>query len=152
MSVLATGRCDITPDANGHVTIPSSWSSIDNRAFHDCTSLTSVTIPDSVTSIGFDAFRNCKQLATVTIPDSVTSIGHQAFYYCTSLASVTIGDSVTSIDSRVFYCCTSLATVTIPAAERLLPAEDDWSRAYGLMSLSGNRKIQYLLLENLLIT
>ena len=32
---------------------------IDNRAFDDCSGLTSVTIPNSVTSIGSSAFRDC---------------------------------------------------------------------------------------------
>ena len=96
------------------VTIPNSVTIIGERAFSYCTSLTSVTIPNSVTSIGDNAFNSCESLTSVTIPDSVTSIGEYAFAYCTSLTSVTIPDSVTSIGEYAFRDCTSLTSVTIP--------------------------------------
>ncbi len=95
-------------------TIPDSVTSIGNRAFYNCSSLTSVTIPDSVTSIGNYAFCNCGSLTSVTIGDSVTRIGKSAFYGCDSLTSVEIGDSVTSIDDYAFYNCESLTSVVIP--------------------------------------
>jgi len=83
-------------------------TSIGNRAFYGCTSLTSVTIPDSVTSIGNYAFRNCTSLTSVTIGDSVTSIGERAFCDCTGLTSITIPEGVTSIGDWAFYNCTRL--------------------------------------------
>ena len=91
----------------------STFTSIGDRAFKDCTRLTSVTIPDSVTSIGRDAFDNCTRLTSVTIPDSVTHIGEGAFNYCIDLTSITIPDSVTSIGDRAFSQCRDLTSVTI---------------------------------------
>jgi len=99
---------------NNNIIIPDSVTSIEQNAFMDCTSLTSVTIPDSVTSIEPYAFVNCSSLSSVTIPNSVTSIVYGNFSGCTSLASVTIPDSVTSIGRFAFSGCTSLASVTIP--------------------------------------
>ena len=99
---------------SGAYTIPDSVTSIDNRAFYSCKSLTSVTIPNSVTIIGEQAFSYCTSLTSVTIPDSVTSICDYAFNGCTSLTSVTIPDSVTSIGEYAFAYCTSLTSVTIP--------------------------------------
>lgn len=95
------------------LTIGNGVTSIGDRAFYKCTSLTSVTIPDSVTRIEDNAFDNCTSLTSVTIGNGVTSIEFGAFHSCTSLTSITIPDSVTSISEQVFENCTSLKSVTI---------------------------------------
>ena len=95
------------------VTIPNSVTTIDNRAFQDCTSLTSVTIPNSITTFGDYVFYDCTSLTSVTISNGVTSIGNNAFRYCTSLETVTIPNSVTSIGYEAFDNCSGLTSVTI---------------------------------------
>ena len=97
-----------------NTTIPNSVTSIGERAFYECSSLTSITIPNSVTSIGNYAFAWCSSLTSVTIGNSVTSIGEYAFEGCSGLTSVTIGNSVTSIGESAFHYCSSLTTITIP--------------------------------------
>ena len=59
--------------------IGNTVTSIEERAFASCESLTGVTIPNSVTNIGNEAFADCVNFTNVTIPDSVTSIGEWAF-------------------------------------------------------------------------
>ena len=54
----------------------------------------SVEIPDSVTTIGEKAFILCESLTSVVIPDSVTSIGEWAFYTCDNLTSITFNGTV----------------------------------------------------------
>ena len=87
---------------------------IDNSAFRDCVSLTSIAIPNSVQSIGFYAFWGCSSLQSVTIDNSVQSIGDYAFCGCSELTSVTIGNSVQSIGDYAFYSCSSLTSIEIP--------------------------------------
>jgi hypothetical protein len=71
-------------------------------------------IPSSVTSIGEKAFSGCDNLTSITIPSSVTSIGEAAFESCDNLTSITIPSSVTSIGDDVFQGCENLKTITIP--------------------------------------
>ena len=84
-------------DYSGDIIIPESITfensiysvtSIGDRAFSECSSLTSVTIPNSVTSIGVRAFAWCSSLTSVTIPNSVTSIGNGAFADCRNIENV----------------------------------------------------------------
>ncbi len=96
------------------IEIPNSVTNIGDYAFSGCSGLTSVTIPNSVTSIGNDAFRGCSGLTSVEIPNSVTSIGDYAFSGCSGLTSVTIPNSVTSIGVYAFWDCTGLTSITIP--------------------------------------
>ena len=117
------------------IVIPSTYNetavtSIGDRAFAYCASLTSVTISDSVTTIGDYAFANCDSLTSIEIPDSVTSIGQKAFSSCDSLTSVTcpafaisyipdgslqtvVITSGDSIGEDAFRGCESLTSVTI---------------------------------------
>lgn len=82
-------------DTKGQITIPSTThgynvTEINQRAFKDCTNLTSVTIPNSITNIGEYAFYGCNGLTSITIPNSVTSIGNSAFSNCYKISTVVV--------------------------------------------------------------
>ena len=104
------------------VVIQQGVTSIGDRAFWDCSGLTSVTIPDGVTSIGGDAFSGCAALTSVEIPNGVTAIGGSTFSNCIRLAKVTIPKSVTSIGKNAFYYCESIADVYYDGTE------EDWAK------------------------
>ena len=112
----------VIPENVTHLGKTYQVTSIGDRAFINCTGLTSVTIPNTVTTIGGAdpiasdgaAFCNCTGLTSIVIPNSVTLIGKNSFNSCTGLTSVTIGESVTWIGERAFEKCTGLTSVTIP--------------------------------------
>ena len=104
-------------------------TSIEDEAFYDCDSLTSVESPN-VKSIGEYAFYDCDSLTSVKMPN-VTTIGEGVFYGCTSLTSVEFPNATSigiNLDEEilpgyeefrggyVFYGCTSLTNAIFPNA------------------------------------
>ena len=96
--------------------IPSSVTSIGDRAFSSCRSLSEIVISSSVTSIGDLAFSDCDSLSEIVIPSSVTSIGDLAFSDCRSLSKIVIPSSVTSIGDYAFLGCRSLSEIVISSS------------------------------------
>lgn len=96
------------------ITIPNSVTSINSKAFYNCSKLANVTIGTSVKFIGDSAFEECVALTSINIPNSVTSIGNRAFYSCDILSAVTIGQNVKTIGSEAFYFCQKISDITIP--------------------------------------
>lgn len=106
-------------DYSGSIIIPDTLgdcpvTTIEARAFENCTNLTGVTIGNSVTTIEWNAFSKCRNLAHLTIGNSVITIGASAFDYCDSLTHVTIPNSVTNIGDYAFSACSSLVSITLP--------------------------------------
>ena len=96
------------------IEIPSSVTSIESEAFRYCSKLTSIEIPSSVMSIGDSAFSSCNGLTSVIIQEGVKSIGNSAFSGCSKLTSIEIPSSVTSIENYAFESCSSLTSIEIP--------------------------------------
>ena len=99
---------------NSKIPADGSVTSIGERAFEGCSSLTSITVPNSVTSIGRRAFYECSSLTSITIPNSITSVGARAFRGCSSLTNIIIPNSVISLEGGAFSGCSSLTSITIP--------------------------------------
>ncbi len=95
------------------VILPEGITVINERAFADCATLTSIVIPDSVKSIEEDAFYNCYNLKKVTFGNGVESIGESAFYWCSNITDLVLPDSVMLIEKNAFCNCNDLKEVSI---------------------------------------
>ncbi len=98
-----------------NLVIPASVTTINNRAFHDCSSLANIIIPATVETTGNYLFDGCNALTTVAYMGNNTTIGTYTFNNCTALQSVTLPESMTTLPEGTFYGCTALPTVTLPA-------------------------------------
>lgn len=138
------------------IEISSGVTSIGERAFAGCSSLTKIEIPNSVTSIGNYAFSGCEELTSITMPNTLKSIGKGAFSLCMKLTSIIIPDGVTSIESTTFAECQCLESITIPKSvteigRNAFPecyslsnvyyggTEDDWNKIE--INLGGNSQL-----------
>ena len=115
------------------IEIGNGVTSIGDKAFQSCYSLSSITIPDSVTNIGNNAFQNCYALSSVIIPDNVTSIAEYTFNGCYSLSSITIPNSVTSIKGGAFSGCAYMSFIKFESGT---PPTVTYSNAWSDVSTS----------------
>lgn len=117
------------------IVIPATYKdkpvlAIENGAFYNCVTLTSVTVQEGVQMIMPYAFRGCVRLETVVLPGSVSYLGTHAFALCTSLKTVAIADNdktfddpkedIRLIEENTFKGCTSLAEIRLPEELTLL--------------------------------
>lgn len=103
---------------SGDIDIPQTYNGkpvvvIQNSAFKDCSSLTSILIPNSIKSIGINAFENCSNITEITIPEGVTLIGNNTFKGCVKLASASFPTSIESFGANAFAGCTSLTSIVL---------------------------------------
>ena len=84
------------------------------RAFEDCTALTSVTFPPGLRDVGYSSFAGCTALASIHLPPGVKRLEYRAFADCTALSAVTLPEGVKSIGREAFRGCTVLASISIP--------------------------------------
>ena len=130
-----------------------TFALIDEKAFQNCCSLTSIELGDtsssSGTTIGKEAFSGCRGLVYIkfnTTSSKPLSIGANAFENCTSLKSINIPDydpgssldCMGSMGLNAFKGCSSLQSLTLPF---LGTTRNDPIRLSELCSGASNLKI-----------
>jgi hypothetical protein len=104
----------------------STFTSIENYVFQNCTSLTSITIPNSVTRIENDVFQGCTSLTAINVDTGNSYYSSQdgvlynksktllVIYPEGKTGAFTIPDGVTGIEDKAFNGCANLTDITIP--------------------------------------
>ena len=111
LSVLDLSEAKIVKGGDSYYPGDNCYTSNDEigeKAFYDCSRLTSLTLPDGITSIGSRAFYGCSGLTSLTLPAGITSIGEFAFSYCSGLTSIYVyAEKVPRIGRYAFEGCAS---------------------------------------------
>ncbi len=164
----AIGRLPFTFDGNTltsyigtqtEITIPSSYSILDEKffiegdditvtligdnAFYNNTLLTRVELPEGIAKIGKESFARCTNLSKINFPDTLTDIGQYAFAR-TSLTTITIPENIVNISSGAFASCMNLTEFNFNAI-----AMNDLGN-YGsssIWSISGTQYSSYMMQE-----
>ena len=102
-----------------------------NRAFYECSSLTSFTFPGmksrpfsilspllSTITINTLAFAKCSSLSEITLNDHVEDVKERAFMGCTNLKKVSVGLGTTKIAKNAFKGCKALTTEDLTAIDQ----------------------------------
>ena len=118
LSVLDLSKAKIVKGGDSYYPGDNCYTSNDEigeKAFTDCSRLTSLTLPVGITSIGYDAFAYCSGLTSLTLPAGITSIGEYAFYGCSGLTSLTLPAGITEIGEFAFSYCSGLTSIYVYA-------------------------------------
>ncbi len=107
---------NVSPNANGGIGIVrflSTLTEIDEGAFMNKTTLTSVSLPETVEYIGAEAFQECSNLASVNLGSNVNRIEEAAFWGC-AFSSISLPEGLEWIGADAFAECANLTEITIP--------------------------------------
>ena len=130
----------------------SQCTSIGERAFSRCNSLTSITIGEGVTSIGDYAFSGCISLESIIV-DEGNTVYHSDGNCIIETESKTLiagcktsiipsDGSVTSIGRYAFSYCTSLTSITIPDSVTSI-GEDAFYDCYSLAYIVNKSSVEF---------
>ena len=118
LSVLDLSEAKIVKGGDSYYPGDNCYTSNDEigeKAFTDCSGLTSLTLPAGITSIGDDTFYGCSGLTSLTLPAGITSIDKYAFSGCSRLTSLTLPAGITSIGEFAFSYCSGLTSIYVYA-------------------------------------
>lgn len=110
-------------DKREELELPSTVTTLGDKAFYARVTLKSAKIPDQVTAIGNGTFHQCSQVTEISIGNGVRSIGPLAFAMMSGCKSVAMGNSVVSIGRSAFNSCgssTGCGELTLPAGLRTI--------------------------------
>lgn len=114
---------------SGDIVIPEKLggirvTAIGEKAFYNCSDITTVTIGDNIRSIGKAAFAHCYALSEVILPDTIDEIADETFDMCFNLAKVSLTKTnIRRIGALAFAYCEFLESATFPDTLETVGAE-----------------------------
>ena len=103
------------------VKLSSELRTIGIKAFYGCKNLSTVFFQESNIAVIEDcAFMNCKSLTTINFIGNVKFIGRNAFAGMDKLQSITLPNGLVDIQEFTFYECESLSYISIPISVRFI--------------------------------
>lgn len=138
MDAIISGKCAFM-GCTGLETVVSRATFVPEKAFKDCSSLSSFTFAEGKVEdyyVGAEAFYGCASLPEITIPRKVDRIGERAFYGCSSLKAVYLSSSFPPILGADVFTGTSpdlkiyVPSVMVDVYKSNWPALADQLEAY----------------------
>ena len=103
------------------VRLSSELKSIGIKAFYGCKNLSTVFNQKSAIEVIEEcAFMNCKSLTTINFIDNVKFIGRSAFAGMDKLQSISLSNYLVDIQEFTFFECESLRCISIPTSVRFI--------------------------------
>ena len=108
------------------VIIEQGVTSVGDRCFYRCSSLTDVTIPNTVKSLASGSFYDCKSLQNLSIDmDSISGKANMLSSFV-GISNLTIGRSVVSIDvSNIFKNFENLTNIVVNEGNAVYDSRDN---------------------------
>ena len=104
-----------TAKTDSSFTIIDGVTSIEYRAFANCTNINTIVAPKGLVTIGVEAFLNCTNLSKITLNEGVKTIEANAFGLCESLEELKLPSTVETIGLTAFQGCVELTKIDIPS-------------------------------------
>jgi uncharacterized protein YjdB len=88
--------------------------SIGEKAFYECSALSTLTLNEGTRSIGEQTFSECISLKNVKLPGTVVSVSDGSFMNDINLTTLDLGNSLEIIGPSAFSGCASLQELVLP--------------------------------------
>ena len=94
------------------VSLPSTVTSVEEKAFFECSSLRTVDFGDNTVmrAVGARAFARCENLRDIVLPASTQIVSERAFEECSSLSNFVLPAETNSLGESAFASCRKLRT------------------------------------------
>lgn len=114
-SVKTIGSMAFNGVSNAKLNIPASIEFIGDSAY-SMSGVVDGDFPEGLTYLGEKAFFNCTGLTTISLPSTVETYGPNIFYGCKNVTYVELPQDMEKIPNGLLWNCTGLKRIYIPSS------------------------------------